>query len=302
MICVKMRAPCPLQPILRRAFAAFTYRDFRRPLVRRLHLDRRHLDAEGRAELAGLRAHQIVVLSRARRLPRAAADPALHADRRRHRRSPRSPAAAALGSQYVQMATALHAGRARLLGTRRRSGTSSRCRSSPASPRRSAARPISRWFRRSSNKKDLPNAIALNSIQFNLARVFGPLLAGATLAAFGTALCFGLNGLSFLVVIVALLSLSDQAHPADRSQADAAGAEGRPRLRAQPAGDRRADHPRVADDVPRAAAADVPADLRARDLPRRRRPLQRDDGVLGRRARSSARWSWRGSDGSSTWG
>ena len=57
-------------------------------------------------------------------------------------------------------------------------------------------------------KKDLPNAIALNSIQFNLARVFGPLLAGATLAAFGTAMCFGLNGLSFLVVIVALFSLS----------------------------------------------------------------------------------------------
>jgi MFS family permease len=57
-------------------------------------------------------------------------------------------------------------------------------------------------------KKDLPNAIALNSIQFNLARVFGPLLAGATLAAFGSAACFGLNGLSFLVVIVALLSMS----------------------------------------------------------------------------------------------
>ena len=40
-------------------------------------------------------------------------------------------------------------------------------------------------------KKDLPNAIALNSIQFNLARVFGPLLAGATLAAWGGAACFG---------------------------------------------------------------------------------------------------------------
>ena len=57
-------------------------------------------------------------------------------------------------------------------------------------------------------RKDLPNAIALNSIQFNLARVFGPLLAGITLTAFGTALCFGLNGLSFLVVIMALLALS----------------------------------------------------------------------------------------------
>src|SRR5688572_9249514 len=57
-------------------------------------------------------------------------------------------------------------------------------------------------------RKDLPNAIALNSIQFNLARVFGPLLAGGALAAFGTAICFGLNALSFLVVIVALLSLT----------------------------------------------------------------------------------------------
>jgi MFS family permease len=57
-------------------------------------------------------------------------------------------------------------------------------------------------------KRDLPNAIALNSIQFNLARVFGPLLAGVTLAAWGGAACFGLNGLSFLVVIVALLSLT----------------------------------------------------------------------------------------------
>jgi MFS family permease len=55
-------------------------------------------------------------------------------------------------------------------------------------------------------KADLPNAIALNSIQFNLARVFGPLLAGAALF-FGTAACFGLNGLSFVVVIVALMSL-----------------------------------------------------------------------------------------------
>ncbi len=57
-------------------------------------------------------------------------------------------------------------------------------------------------------KKDLPNAIALNSIQFNLARVFGPLLAGYTLAKWGAASCFTINGLSFFVVIVALLSLT----------------------------------------------------------------------------------------------
>jgi predicted MFS family arabinose efflux permease len=56
-------------------------------------------------------------------------------------------------------------------------------------------------------KNDVPNAIAFNSIQFNLARVIGPLLAGAALAAFGMVACFGLNGLSFLAVIVAILML-----------------------------------------------------------------------------------------------
>ena len=57
------------------------------------------------------------------------------------------------------------------------------------------------------DKAHLPNAIALNSIQFNLARVVGPLLAGAALTAFGMVACFGLNGLSFLAVIAAIFSL-----------------------------------------------------------------------------------------------
>jgi predicted MFS family arabinose efflux permease len=57
------------------------------------------------------------------------------------------------------------------------------------------------------SKDDVPNAIAFNSIQFNLARVIGPLMAGAALAAFGMAACFGLNGLSFIAVIIAILSL-----------------------------------------------------------------------------------------------
>jgi MFS family permease len=56
-------------------------------------------------------------------------------------------------------------------------------------------------------KEHLPNAIALNSIQFNIARVLGPLLAGVALHQFGSAACFGLNGASFLVVIAALFSL-----------------------------------------------------------------------------------------------
>jgi MFS family permease len=67
-------------------------------------------------------------------------------------------------------------------------------------------------------KKDLPNAIALNSIQFNLARVVGPLLAGATLATLGMVSCFSLNGVSFLVVIAALLALRtrNSANPEQR--------------------------------------------------------------------------------------
>ena len=58
-------------------------------------------------------------------------------------------------------------------------------------------------------KEDLPNAVALNSIQFNLARVIGPIVAGVTLAAFGMVACFGLNGVSFLFVIAAILALRD---------------------------------------------------------------------------------------------
>jgi MFS family permease len=55
--------------------------------------------------------------------------------------------------------------------------------------------------------EDLSNAIAMNSIQFNLARVIGPVLGGLALTGFGASLCFALNGASFLAVIVALLSL-----------------------------------------------------------------------------------------------
>lgn len=56
-------------------------------------------------------------------------------------------------------------------------------------------------------KDHLPNAIALNSIQFNLARVIGPVVAGVALASFGMVACFGINGISFLFVIAAILGL-----------------------------------------------------------------------------------------------
>ncbi len=53
-------------------------------------------------------------------------------------------------------------------------------------------------------RSTLPNAIALNSIQFNLAQMVGPMIGGVVLVAYGLAACFGINGLSFLVVIVVL--------------------------------------------------------------------------------------------------
>jgi predicted MFS family arabinose efflux permease len=55
--------------------------------------------------------------------------------------------------------------------------------------------------------EDIPNAIALNSIQFNLARIIGPVLGGLALTGLGAAWCFGLNGLSFVAVIISLLLL-----------------------------------------------------------------------------------------------
>ncbi|MGJ5818829.1 MFS transporter [Paludibaculum fermentans] len=57
-------------------------------------------------------------------------------------------------------------------------------------------------------RENLPNAIALNSIQFNLARVIGPVIGGFALTSLGAAWCFGLNGLSFVAVIVSLLLIT----------------------------------------------------------------------------------------------
>jgi predicted MFS family arabinose efflux permease len=57
------------------------------------------------------------------------------------------------------------------------------------------------------DKEDLPNAIALNSIQFNLARVIGPVLGGFALTKWGPTMCFSLNGISYIAVIISLLML-----------------------------------------------------------------------------------------------
>ncbi len=53
--------------------------------------------------------------------------------------------------------------------------------------------------------RELPNAIAMNSIQFNIARVLGPMAGGLALTKLGAVWCFLLNGLSYLAPITSLL-------------------------------------------------------------------------------------------------
>jgi MFS family permease len=58
-------------------------------------------------------------------------------------------------------------------------------------------------------RRELPNAVALNSGLFNASRVVGPALAGVVIAAAGTGVCFAVNAVSFLAVLAALLLLRE---------------------------------------------------------------------------------------------
>ena len=58
------------------------------------------------------------------------------------------------------------------------------------------------------HRSDLPQAVALNSITFNVARAIGPVSAAAVVAVFGTATAFAVNALSFVVFAVGLLLVS----------------------------------------------------------------------------------------------
>jgi len=61
-------------------------------------------------------------------------------------------------------------------------------------------------------KSDLPNAVALNSVVFNGARIVGPAVAGLLVARFGVAIAFLLNGLSFVAVLAALVAVRTAGH------------------------------------------------------------------------------------------
>ena len=62
-------------------------------------------------------------------------------------------------------------------------------------------------------RADLPNAVALNSVVFNGARIVGPSVAGLLIARFDVAVAFYLNALSFVAVLVALLAMRTQGAP-----------------------------------------------------------------------------------------
>src|SRR2546423_3618353 len=57
------------------------------------------------------------------------------------------------------------------------------------------------------NREDLGNAIALNSSQFNIARLIGPVVGASLMAIVGAGMCFLINGISFIAVIGALLAM-----------------------------------------------------------------------------------------------
>lgn len=57
-------------------------------------------------------------------------------------------------------------------------------------------------------KEDLGNAIALNSMMFNSARIIGPSIAGLILATAGEGICFLINAISYIFVIISLLMMN----------------------------------------------------------------------------------------------
>jgi len=82
---------------------------------------------------------------------------------------------------------------------------------------------------------DLPNAVSLNSANFNAGRLIGPAVSGGLIAAFGTGPSFIVNGLSYFFVIAALLNLNEKAFfHQDRAKSDGNIREGLAYAKARP--------------------------------------------------------------------
>jgi MFS family permease len=76
------------------------------------------------------------------------------------------------------------------------------------------------------SRADLPNALALNAMLFNSGRFIGPPLAGLLLALTSEAMCFALNGLSFLALLAGLLLIRVEAPPRAKGSTGAVFREG----------------------------------------------------------------------------
>ena len=84
-------------------------------------------------------------------------------------------------------------------------------------------------------QSDLPNAVSLNSANFNAGRLVGPAVSGGLIAAFGTGPSFIINGLSYFFVIAALLNLNEKAFfHLDRPKSDGNISEGIAYAKARP--------------------------------------------------------------------
>lgn len=69
------------------------------------------------------------------------------------------------------------------------------------------------------DESHLANAVAINSLSFNGARMIGPAVAGIIIASVGTGWAFLLNGASFLAVLLSLLLLrTSELYPSARSR------------------------------------------------------------------------------------
>ncbi len=87
------------------------------------------------------------------------------------------------------------------------------------------------------DKADLANAISLNSAMVNLARLIGPALSGMVLQKFGAGVCFVVNAVSFIAVIISLLLMKfpDFKPPAIKKKVTSELAEGLKYLKQTPA-------------------------------------------------------------------
>ena len=269
-----------------------------RPVVRRLHVEHRHLGPDDCAELDGAVAHRLGVLPRPRLVSAAAAD---HAASRWSAAC--SPIAAIAGgrcsaSQYVQMATAttlallVYFDLVTIWYILLLSFTTGLAQAFGGPAYQSLVPSLV-------DKKDLPNAVALNSIQFNIARVLGPLLFAATLSGRAH---WGFDDPQAMAVCFApQRGLVPRRHlHADVAAREAHPAGGRPSsMRDEMRGGIqyvrqhselvRADRARGDDDVPGICGADIPADLHedasSRGTPRPTATCSRSPAP----ARSSAR-------------